>query len=211
MVLKLWTRLVPIASSIGNYVLEAIVTTVTLSIGFMAFNDFIVPMPDLTGRWKFTVIYKDTANKRFQDLTVTYQVIWVQSGLELSGHGEKLSDRGLKQSHKDYHGDERINIEVTGRITRRYFSQDILVIQYKEAGLRRESSSLQRLVLCGKDGLGGSFMTTIANTSGPVWWQRIANRDAGMYEPVDQLEGCGSDWEVMGFSPNLLRGSPSEF
>ncbi len=184
------TRLENIVSSIGNYALEAIVTTIVLSVGFMAFNDFIAPIPDLTGRWKFTVVYEDTANNRFQDLTVTYQVIWIQDGFNLSGHGEKLSDRGPNQEAEDYVGDQRINIELTGRITRRYFSQDVLVLQYKEIGLKRESSTVQRLTLCSKDALSGCFLTTIANTSGPVWWQRIASRD-DMYKPVEPPKGCG--------------------
>ena len=184
------TRLKNIVSSIGNYALEAIVTTVVLSIGFMAFYDFIAPIPDLTGRWKFTVVYEDTANNRFQDLTVTYQVIWIQDGFNLSGYGEKLSDRGPNQEAYDYVGDQRINIEITGRITRRYFSQDVLVLQYKEIGLKRESSTIQRLTLCSKDALSGCFLTTIANTSGPVWWQRIASRD-DMYKPVEPPKGCG--------------------
>lgn len=63
------------------------------------------------------------------------------------------------------------------------------MLQYKEAGLKRESSTIQRLTICSRDGLGGCFLTTIANTSGPVWWQRIASRD-DMYKPVEQPKGC---------------------
>lgn len=72
---KLWTRLAGMTSSIGNQAVRALVTTVVLSIGFMVFNDFVAPIPDLTGRWKFTVVCEETANKRFQGLTVTYQVV----------------------------------------------------------------------------------------------------------------------------------------
>lgn len=85
--------------------------------------------------------------------------------------------------------DRRANIELTGRITRRYFSRDVLVLQYKEAGLKPESSTIQRLTICSRDALGGCFLTTITNTSGPVRWQRIANRD-DMYKPVEQPKGC---------------------
>ena len=186
---KSWTRLVDMTSTIGNQAVQALVTTIVLSIGFMAFNDFIAPIPDLTGRWKFTVVYEETANNRFQGLAVTYQVVWIQDGFKLSGHGEKLSDRGPKQDPVDYVGDQRANIELTGRITRRYFSPDVLVLKYEEVGVKRESSTIQRLTICSQDALGGCFLTTIADTSGPVWWQRIASRD-DMYKPVEQPKGC---------------------
>ena len=179
------TRLVNVLSSIG----QALVTTVVLSFGYMIFNDCVAPIPDLTGRWKFTVVYEETADSKFQGLNVTYEVIWIQDGFKLSGHGEKLSDRGPTQNSVDYVGDQRIDIELTGRITRRYFSQDVLVLQYKEFGLKRESSTVQRLTLCSKDALSGCFLTTIANTSGPVWWQRIASHD-DVFKPVEQPKGC---------------------
>ena len=188
---KSWTwRLKDRISSIWNQVVQAIVTTVVLGIGFTIFNDFVAPIPDLTGRWKFTVVYEETADSKFQGLNVTYEMIWIQDGFKLSGHGEKLSDRGPTQNSVDYVGDQRIDIELTGRITRRYFSQDVLVLQYKEFGLKRESSTVQRLTLCSKDALSGCFLTTIANTSGPVWWQRIASRD-DMYKPVEPPKDCG--------------------
>lgn len=187
---KSWTRrLKDRISSIWNQVVQAIVTTVVLGIGFTIFNDFVAPIPDLTGKWKFTVVYEETADSKFQGLNVTYEMIWIQDGFKLSGHGEKLSDRGPTQNSVDYVGDQRIDIELTGRITRRYFSQDVLVLQYKEFGLKRESSTVQRLTLCSKDALSGCFLTTIANTSGPVWWQRIASHD-DVYKPVEQPKGC---------------------
>ncbi len=63
---KSWTRrLKDRISSIWNQVVQALVTTVVLGIGFTFFNDFIAPIPDLTGRWKFTVVYEETANSKF--------------------------------------------------------------------------------------------------------------------------------------------------
>ena len=61
--------------AIGREIFGAAVTTVTLSIGFMVFNDYIAPPPDLAGRWKFTVVYEDTAYQPFQGLKVTYQAL----------------------------------------------------------------------------------------------------------------------------------------
>ena len=82
------------ASSLGGQVVGALVTTVSLSVGYMIFNDYVAPPPDLSGNWKFTVVYEDTALGKFKDLQVTYQVLLIQEGLNLSGHGEKLSRPG---------------------------------------------------------------------------------------------------------------------
>ena len=155
----------------------------------MVFNDFIAPVPDLTGRWKFTVFYENTANTRFQGLAVTYQVLLMQDDFSLSGHGEKISERGTKQEAINYVGAERTSIEVTGRITRRFFLGDVVAFRYKEAGLRRETSTIQRLVLCSRSALSGCFLTTIADTSGPVRWQAIFSQD-DKYEPVEQSSLC---------------------
>ena len=184
------TGLLRNVSSIGSQVVGAVVTTFTLSFGFMIFNDYVAPPPDLTGRWKFTVTYKDTSYAPYKNLKVTYQVLLIQDGLKLSGTGEKLSDRGPKQNAKDYDGAERTNIDVVGSVTRNYFLPETAVLHYSEMGLRRETSTVNRLVQCGPETMCGCFQTTIADTSGPVWWQRGPRRD-NIYEPVEQLESCG--------------------
>ncbi|MDE0261431.1 MAG: hypothetical protein OXJ37_03395 [Bryobacterales bacterium] len=127
--------------AIGREIFGAAVTTVSLSLGYMIFHDYIAPPPDLAGRWKFTVVYEDTPYRQFEGLKVTYQALLIQEALELSGTGEKLSDRGPQSSGVDYTNDKRTNIEVTGNVTRNYFSPDTLVIHYNEVGRRRESST----------------------------------------------------------------------
>ena len=120
--------------TLGGQVVGAVLTTMALSLGYMVFNDYVAPAPDLAGRWKFTVVYEDTALPRFKGLKVTYQALLVQEGLDLSGTGEKLSDRGRDVEPVDYDSDRRANIEVMGTVTRSYFSPDALVIHYREAG-----------------------------------------------------------------------------
>ncbi|MCY4546225.1 MAG: hypothetical protein OXD39_13415 [Gemmatimonadetes bacterium] len=68
-----WTWLLDKTAYVGGTVLQAFITTLVLSAGYMVFNDFIAPVPDITGRWKFTVYYENTANTRFQGLAVTYK------------------------------------------------------------------------------------------------------------------------------------------
>jgi len=132
-------------ATIGEQIIGAAVTTAVLSVGFMVFNDYIAPPPNLAGRWKFTVVYEDTAYRPFQDLNVTYQALLIQEGLDLSGTGEKLSDHGPQGDSVEYSNDRRTNIQLVGNITRNYFSPDALVLHYMEAGRLRESSTLHQL------------------------------------------------------------------
>ena len=183
------------ASSLSNQVVGALVTTVSLSLGYMIFNDYLAPPRDLSGNWKFTVIYEDTALGAFKDLQVTYQVLLVQEGVKLSGHGEKLSDRGPGQDAVDYVGDRRTNIQVRGSITRNYLSRDTLLVHYQEKGRRRDSATVHRLVECGPGMLCGCFRSTIADTTGSVWWERRRGLSR-LYEPVEGPEHCrnGNCW-----------------
>lgn len=178
------------ASSLGGQIVGAAATTVSLSLGYMIFNDYIAPPPDLSGGWKFTVVYEDTALDEFEDLQVTYQALLFQEGLNLTGHGEKLSDRGPTQDAVDYTGDRRTNIGIRGVIERSYFSSDTVRIHYGEAGRRRDSATFHRLAHCGRDALCGCFRSTIADTSGPAWWQRRGGLDR-IHEPVKRPDDCG--------------------
>ena len=184
-----WRRVAKPLRTLGGQVVGAAVTTMALSVGYMVFNDYVAPAPDLGGRWKFTVVYEDTALPRFEGLKVTYQALLVQEGLDLSGTGEKLSDRGAGAEPVDYDSSRRTNIEVMGNITRNYFSPDALVIHYREAGRRRESSTLHELEYFDAETMCGCFQSTIADTAGPVWWARVDDRDE-MYEPVDRPGVC---------------------
>ncbi len=184
-------RLAQPMRTLGGQVVGALVTTVALSVGYMVFNDYIAPAPELAGRWKFTVVYEETALSRFEGLKVTYQALLIQEGLELSGTGEKLSDRGDGFEPVDYDSDRRANIDVMGNITRSYFSPDALVIHYREAGRRRESSTLHQLEYFDAETMCGCFQSTIADTRGSVWWERVEAPD-GLYQPVDRPGVCGS-------------------
>ena len=155
----------------------------------MVFNDYVAPPPDLTGSWKFTMTYEDTALERYEGLQVTYQVLLVQQALDVSGSGEKLSDRGPTQHAVDYTGDRRTGIDLSGHVTRNYFSRDALIFRYNEVGRVRDSSTVLELVQCTEQTLCGCFRSTIADSSGPVWWQHRGGLEQ-IYEPVEQPRSC---------------------
>ena len=104
-------------SAIGSQIIGAIVTTVTLSFGFMVLNDYVFPPPDIAGRWKITIVHEDIAYRPFPEFKVTYQTLLIQEGLELSGTGEKLSDLGPECLGVDCTGDKRASMQVIGNVT----------------------------------------------------------------------------------------------
>ena len=142
----------------------------------MIFDDYLTPPRDLSGSWKFTVVYEDMALRAFKDFRVTYQVLLVQDGLKLLGHGEKLSDWDPGRDAVDYAGDRRTNVEVRRAVTRNYLSRDTLLLHYKEKGRRRDSTTVHRLVECGRGMLCGCFRST--------------NRGHHGIGPVGLSEGC---------------------
>ena len=52
------------------------------------------------------------------------------------------------------------------------------MIHYRESGRWRESSTLHRLVYFGEQTMCGCFQSTVADTLGPIWWQRVGDRDS---------------------------------
>ncbi len=180
---KLWT--------LGEQVVGALVTTMALSIGFMVFNDYLAPPPNLSGRWKATLTYLDTDLERFAGLKVTYQALLIQEGLSLRGTGEKMSDRGDGIEPRNYTGADRVNLEIGGDVTRNYFSRDRLSIHYREAGKVRASSTLHELVHFDRTVMCGCFISTIANSTGTVWWRRVDER-ASIYDAVPKPAACAN-------------------
>ena len=176
---------------IGLETLTAIVSTVVLSLGFMVFNDYVSPAPNLSGRWLFTVTYEDTNSKHYQDLQVSYETLLIQHNLSLQGTGEKISAISPTIPFEHYVDEERINLKITGSIERKYFSRDELTIHYEEAGKLRNSSTLHKLTHFNEDSMCGCFSSTIADTNGIVKWQRVNDRErlqSGL--PVEKMEAC---------------------
>ena len=174
---------------LGKQTVTAFVTTVTLSLAFMIFNDYIAPPPDLAGRWMFTVTYQDTSLKRYEGMQVTYQALLIQEDLSLRGTGEKVSEGGAVP-FKRHPAKSRVNIELEGTINRHYFSPDELVIRYNEEG-GRKSSTLHQLKHFDPNVMCGCFITTIADTDGTVWWRRVAKReDLATAQPVEKPSEC---------------------
>jgi hypothetical protein len=183
------SRLRSATTYLGSQAMSAIVTTVTLSVAFLIFNDYIAPPPNLAGRWKFTVNYEDTASNLFQDMQVTYQALVIQEDLILKGTGEKMSAVSPTIPIEKYAAKNRIHIGLEGTIRRKYLSPDELVIHYTERGHERASSTIHELKHFDHETMCGCFLSTIANTRGSVWWVRVHDRE-GLSDPVTKPRSC---------------------
>jgi hypothetical protein len=184
------SRLRKVTGFLGSQSASAIVTTATLSVAFLIFNDYIAPPPDLAGRWKFTITYEDTNQSSFKDMQVTYQALLIQEGLTLNGTGEKVSDKvATADEVKEYSDSARVHIDLEGTVRRKYFSPDELVIHYKEDGKLRPSSTLHDLKHFDHETMCGCFASTIADTTGTVWWARV-EKDVMVTNPVERPKNC---------------------
>ena len=185
------SKLKELFNFLGMETAAAICTTLVLGTGFMIFNDYISPPPDLGGRWMFTSQVKDTGYNPYKDMRVTYQALIVQDGLQLHGTGEKISDIQPGGEFQQYIGKARTNINIEGSIKKNYFSRDELVIHFEEEGSKRTSSTLHQLEHFDPNMMCGCFISTIADSTGKVWWQRVTGREQlDEAEPLQQPSIC---------------------
>lgn len=151
-------------------ILLSVLTTLTLGIVYFAYDNWIYPTPDISGKWEFETTVEDTSYQKFQGMKLTYEVFLTQNNEQLSGNGEKFREN-LNGVLKDYVGTERTPISVTGRVEKNFLGKHMVHIQYEMKGKLRDSTAQQKLELDG-DIMRGRFSSTIARESGAVVWHR---------------------------------------
>lgn len=185
------SKLEELINYLGMETAAAICTTIVLAVGFMIFNDYISPPPNLAGRWMFTTHVNDTSYKPYKDMEITYQALLIQDGLQIRGSGEKLSAKRPTDDLEQYVGKARTNITIEGSIKRNYFSRDELVIHYQEDGGSRTSSTLHQLEHFDPNMMCGCFLSTIADTAGIVWWLKVTDREQlASSNPLPKPSSC---------------------
>lgn len=111
--------------------------------------------PDLTGNWKVINTVEQTSYKAYQNMEVAFNLSINQSGNDITGTGEKITENG---QNLPAHG--RTPIEVKGTI-----DGDKIVATFVETGSLRKTNG--RFVWrIDKGGLTGTFNSTAARTSG---------------------------------------------
>lgn len=191
-------RWVALGRSLVEQVMGAAVVTVALSMTALVFNDFILPPPDLNGGWKYTELTEPgaTTNSSFYGLQATYKVLLIQDGLNVSGTGEKVSDKLPGKEAYEFTPDQKkkLGIEVSGYIERKFFSRDVLVLHINNQGAKRLTSTLHQVKHFSETTMSGCFKTTAASASGPARWERIDWRP-GKFDnmPLETPDSCYAD------------------
>ena len=152
-------------------VLSTIAMSVVVGFVYFVASDFIFPITDLNGSWIVETTTVETEYSKFQGMKLTFIALVQQEGNRLKGTGEKIAEEvnGIKQS---YTGAQRVNIDFSGFVEKRYFSGDKIVLHMKERGQIRECSTIYTLSAEESDYLVGSFQTTSAMSSGTVLWRK---------------------------------------
>ncbi len=142
-----------------------------LAFVFFLIKDKLFRIPALAGLWTFSAITEKTSYNPFKSMTLTYLVLLVQEGNRLIGTGEKIKEVSSSGT-REYEGQNRTRIQITGFITQRFLSKSECVIHISEAGERRESSTMHTLKVTRKGPLIGTYVSTVANQIGKVTWTR---------------------------------------
>ena len=114
--------------------------------------------PNLSGEWTMVNTIERTSYPAYANLRIGYHLVITQTGTELTGNGEKITENG--RSMADY---ERTPIHLTGSV-----DQNSVSATFVEEGQRRSSSGrLDWTLASGGNQLRGTFSSTAAKSSGP--------------------------------------------
>lgn len=137
---------------------------------FFVFRDFIFKFPALSGLWRFESETQSTSYNPYRGMKLTYLVLLWQEGPAIYGSGEKVRE-DLNGAVRTYTGAQRSRIEIRGYLTKRYLARSEVVLHFNEHSESRQSSTMQALKFEGRGKMGGTFASTVANSSGTARWK----------------------------------------
>jgi hypothetical protein len=159
-------------SNLSIEIIGTIVGGIILSVIFFIFREKILyQSPNISGLWTFRATTKFTAYNPYKGMKLFYLVFLTQEGNKIWGSGEKFREE-LHNGRRDYHGKSRSRIVISGNIIKHYFTKNDIHIQITEESSSRKSSTIQRLKIRGDTFFDGTFVSTIANSMGDVYWEK---------------------------------------
>jgi hypothetical protein len=113
--------------------------------------------PNLSGEWNMVNTIERTSYPAYANLRIGYHLVITQTGAELTGAGEKITENG--RSMADF---ERTPIHLTGSV-----DQNSVSATFVEEGQRRSTNGrLAWTLASGGNQLRGTFSSTAAKSSG---------------------------------------------
>tara|TARA_R110001592_G_scaffold362628_1_gene677402 strand:- start:5785 stop:6216 length:432 start_codon:yes stop_codon:yes gene_type:complete len=134
---------------------------------FSLWNDFVYKKDRVSGYWVAEFETLESSYSNFIDLKTNYEFVIGQTGSVINGSGEKVSEVSVN-GYIEYDHEKRSHLELNGSLGYRVFAKSTVDIVYKENGRKRPSSTILNLVIDSKNKMSGTFISTIASSSGKV-------------------------------------------
>jgi hypothetical protein len=145
--------------SLGAFI-GGLVSLVTIVGGVLAIMPYFEAPADIHGTWVIETETEKTSLSRFQNMKLTYTVVFVQNGNTFKGTGEKTGEQDAGQPLRELIGTERTRMNITGTVTRNSVHADFV-----DHGKDRDSDGAFDWQL--KNGAGvGTFSSMAADSSG---------------------------------------------
>jgi len=152
-------------------ILENVLSGVFLAGLLFFLEENVFSIPDLSGMWTFVSTTDETGYKKYEGMKLTFIALLWCEGNKVYGTVEKVSEV-LNGVNRRYKPEARIHLKVNGKITRNIFSKNEAILHFEEKGLKRESSTEQKLIINGNEYMSGLFESTVANSKGKVQWSK---------------------------------------
>ena len=162
-------------SDLAKSVLSSVLGGIVLALLFFVWNDVYWKRDTLMGVWTLTTTTESTTYDPYVGMVLTYDVILVQQGSNISGTGEKTSERTRSSGSHEYQPANRVRVELEGAIRYRFFASNLIDVHLKEQGRERETSSYLKLEYVDDHELSGTFLSTAADSRGTAVLRRHRN------------------------------------
>ncbi len=137
-----------------------LVSLVTIVGGVLAIMPLFTQPADINGTWIIGTQTEKTSLSSYQNMKLTYKVVFVQDGNSFKGTGEKTVEQEAGKSQRELIGKERTRVNVTGSVTRNSIHADFV-----DHGKDRDSDGAFDWEL--KNGVwAGTFSSLAADSSG---------------------------------------------
>lgn len=147
-----------------------------ITLVFFSLREFLFSMPRVSGVWMSEFTVENSSHGPFKGMTVIHRVVLLQKGAEISGSGEKDSERSSKNGEMSYEGKGRTQVKIYGFIEKKIFGPDRIHICWDDDGRIRRSAAFFDLKISGcknKGDLFGGCYTSAGECYGHARWQRI--------------------------------------
>jgi hypothetical protein len=161
--------------------LQTIIGSILIGSFFMILSDYVLKPIDMNGRWDLTLKPKTALGKNNQCVDITYSVLFVQEGLEITGFGEKWKDRkSSNQKCKDHDIFERTvdpgkgrKIIISGFIHTNYIVNDLLSLSYKEGNEKNTRFTIASFKIKADNKIRGWYKSSISRAEGVIVLSKV--------------------------------------